>query len=78
MNLSKNEVLAHYGYSKEALRKEGETGTGIWDKEEAFMRLDSLPEFMKFVDDTKKVRVIFEYDPDYPKALLITEATLKV
>ena len=78
MNPSRNEVLAHYGYSMEELRKEGEVGTGIWNKEEAFVRLGSLPDFMKFVDSTKKARIIFEYDPDYPKALLITRADLAV
>ena len=62
----------------EELRKEGEVGTGIWNKEEAFVRLGSLPDFMKFVDSTKKARIIFEYDPDYPKALLITRADLAV
>ena len=54
MDPSRNEVLAHYGYSMEELRKEGEVGTGIWNKEEAFVRLGSLPDFMKFVDSTKK------------------------
>lgn len=78
MEPSTAEVLAHYGYSMEELRKEGEVGTGIWNKEEAFVRLGSLPDFMKFVDSTKKARIIFEYDPDYPKALLIARADLAV
>lgn len=33
---------------------------------------------MNFVDDTKKIWITFEHDPDYPTALLLTEAKLKV
>lgn len=70
-------ALSHYGHDQiETL--EAPFGIGVWPREEALERIKALPDFMKFADDTKKVRITFEYDPDFPKALLITEATLKV
>lgn len=70
------QALMHYGHDLDELEtKDYEIGT--WPKESAIERLKSLPGFMGFVDDTKKVRITFEYDPDYPTALLLVEASMK-
>lgn len=70
------QALMHYGHDLDELEtKDPEIGT--WPKEKAMERLKSLPDFMDFVDDTKKVRITFEYDPDYPTALLLVEARMK-
>lgn len=70
------QALMHYGHDLDELEtKDPEIGT--WPKEKAMERLKSLPDFMDFVDDTKKVRITFEYDPDYPTALLLVEASMK-
>ena len=75
----KTETLLHYGYSIfMGTSAAPNTGVGVWDKADAFKRLAAIADFMKFVDDKQKVRITFEYDPDYPTALLITEATLKL
>lgn len=75
----KTEALLHYGYSIfMGTSAVPNTGVGVWDKADAFKRLAAIADFMKFVDDKQKVRITFEYDPDYPTALLITEATLKL
>lgn len=69
-------ALEHYGHDLDELEtKDPEIGT--WPKEKAMERLKSLPDFMDFVDDTKNVRITFEYDPDYPTALLLVEAEMK-
>lgn len=70
------QALMHYGHDLDELEtRDHEIGT--WPKESAIERLKSLPDFMDFVDDTKKVRITFEYDPDYPTALLLVEARMK-
>lgn len=69
-------ALEHYGHDLSELEtRDPEIGT--WPKESAMERLKSLPDFMDFVDDTKKVRITFEYDPDYPTALFLAEVEMK-
>lgn len=68
--------MEHYGHDPKSLDRPGVT-VGFWPREKAMERLKSLPNFMNFVDDTKKVRITFEYDPDYPTALLLVEAEMK-
>ncbi len=43
---------------------------GNWEKDDAFERLAFLPELIPYLDKSKKVKIIFDYDPDYPRALL--------
>ena len=58
------QALMHYGHDLDELEtKDPEIGT--WPKESGF------------VDDTKKVRITFEYDPDYPIALFLAEVEMK-
>ena len=68
-----DEILAHYGYAPDAAR---EYGVGIWAREDAFQRLEYLPDFMKYVNAKEKARIEFNYDPDFPAAVLITKAKL--
>lgn len=42
-----DEILAHYGYKPDVVRT---CGVGIWAKEDAFQRLEYLPDFMKYVN----------------------------
>ena len=52
-------------------------GIGVWRKEEAFQKLGDIGAFMRFVDHKAKARIEFNYDPDFPAALLITHAATK-
>jgi hypothetical protein len=71
-----DEVLKHYGYKPEEVRCNG-VGIGVWRKEEAFQKLEDIGAFMRFVDHKAKARIEFNYDPDFPAALLITHAATK-
>lgn len=75
--LDVDEVLKHYGYKLEEIYCNG-IGIGVWRKEEAFQKLGSIKEFMLAVDEKEKARIKFNYDPDFPAALLVTYVTLKV
>lgn len=61
------DALQHYGYDAE--RKSG-VFYGFWDREIALQNLIMIPESMKKIGLDKKYRIVFDYDPDYPKALL--------
>ena len=69
-------AMEHYGHDLSELETR-DPQIGTWPKEKAMERIKSLPDFMGFVDDTKKVRITFEYDPDYPTALFLVEAKMK-
>jgi hypothetical protein len=71
-----DEVLKHYGYKPEEVHCNG-VGIGVWRKEEAFQKLGDIGAFMRFVDHKAKARIEFNYDPDFPAALLITHAVTK-
>ena len=75
--LDVDEVLKHYGYKPEEVHRNG-VGCGVWRREEAFQKLSSIKEFMLVVDEKEKARIEFNYDPDFPAALLVTYVTLKV
>ena len=62
------DVLKHFGY--EGL--DGIEGIGIWPNDgTAIDRLRNLPEAIKVMGaDTRKIRVVFDYDPDFPKAII--------
>lgn len=75
--LDVDEVLKHYGYNPGEVHRNG-VGCGVWRREEAFQKLGSIKEFMLAVDEKEKARIEFNYDPDFPAALLVTYVTLKV
>ena len=70
-----DEILEHYGYKPDIVRT---CGVGIWAKEDALQRLEYLPDFIKYVNAKEKARIEFNYDPDFPAAVLITKAALTV
>lgn len=74
--LDVDEVLKHYGYKPEEIHCNG-IGIGVWRKEEAFQKLGEIGAVVRFIDHKAKARIEFNYDPDFPAALLITYATTK-
>jgi hypothetical protein len=56
------EVEKHYGYTESA------HASAYWEiNENTLERLKLLPEAL---DPKKKIRVTFDYDPDFPRALI--------
>ena len=70
------EVYRHYGYDPAELDRNG-VGVGLWPCERALEMFAKQPEELQYLSDKKKIRVVFAYDPDFPVALHITDATLK-
>lgn len=70
-----DEVLKHYGYKPEEIHCNG-IGIGVWRKEEAFQKLGEIGAVVRFIDHKAKARIEFNYDPDFPAALLITNGTI--
>jgi hypothetical protein len=66
------DVYRHYGHENEVVPGNG-VGYGIWEREDALQRLAGIKDFIKFLDPNKKIRIVFEYDPDFSMALLLTE-----
>lgn len=64
------EVMAHFGY--ETI---GEWSSTWLNKPGQIERLSKLPEFIKMLGLDKRYRIIFDYDPDYPKMLLQATAS---
>lgn len=62
------EIFRHYGYPEDTPNKG--VAVGYWEKDEAFDRLAFLPELIPYLDRSKKVQIIFDYDPDYPRTLV--------
>lgn len=59
------EVMAHFGYETA-----GEWSSTWLNKPGQIERLSELPEFIKMLGLDKRYRIIFDYDPAYPKMLL--------
>jgi len=67
------EVLEHYGYED---TMEEHVAMGFWPKESVPERIGKLSEaLLDALDFNKKIQVIFEYDPDFPKAYLRIRGT---
>lgn len=75
--LDVDEVLKHYDYKPEEIHCNG-IGIGVWRKEEAFQKLGEIGAAVRFIDHKAKAWIEFNYDPDFPAALLITYATTKM
>lgn len=71
-------AMAHFGYSGDGLGSvEAGTMTSIWPVDgnhifpPAIQRIDSLRELLEqFRDPKKKLRVMFDLDPEFPVALV--------
>lgn len=59
------EVMAHFGYEEV-----GEWHSTWLNKPGQIERLSALPEVIKMLGVDRKCRIIFDYDPNYPKMLL--------
>lgn len=59
------ETMAHFGY--ETI---GEWSSTWLNRPGQIERLSELPEFIKMLGVGKRYRIIFDYDPTYPKMLL--------
>jgi hypothetical protein len=74
--MSREEVLEHYGYGD---TKEPHVAMGFWKKDSVPERIKSLPDgLLSAIDLNKKVQIIFEYDPDFPRAFLRIKGTKDV
>ena len=69
LNLSKTEILRHFGYDPQIYSG---IQCGLWNSEQVYEEIPGLKEFQK-IHGKKKVRVILDYDPDYPKAMFRIE-----
>ena len=66
---TRDETYAHFGYE---VKHESGVGTGCWsnDGKTIMQNLRALPEILEqFSDPKKRIRVVFDYDPDFPRAL---------
>ncbi len=69
-------VLEHYGYED---TKEPHVAMGFWTKDSVPERIKNLSDgILSAIDLKKKVQVIFEYDPDFPRAFLRIKGTKDV
>ena len=61
-------ILKHYGYNGDSTAQT----IGLWPNDgTAIARLGQLPEALGLYKAEKsKIRVVFDYDPDYPRAVL--------
>lgn len=67
-SLNRDEVLRHFGYNPQ----EAAPSLGLWKNDgTAISRLQCLPEVIRlYGEETQKIRIVFDYDPDFSKALL--------
>lgn len=66
--LNSEKVREHYGYEES---EEPGVWQGFWPKETVSERIKELPDVLTdILDFNKKTQVIFEYDPDFPRAYL--------
>jgi len=66
---ARDETYAHFGYE---VKHEPGVGAGCWpnDGKTIMQNLRALPEVLEqFSDPKKRIRVVFDYDPDFPRAL---------
>ena len=61
------DTLRHFGYLES--RKESEWHQH-WDKSEYLKKLLFLPEFINIELKHEKFKMVLDYDPDYPNALI--------
>lgn len=59
------DVWAHFGYTEI-----GEYHRSWHNTPEQIERLASLPEILRMIGMQNRIKVTFDYDPDYPRLLL--------
>ncbi len=60
-------TLRHFGYSE--IQEESEWRQH-WDKSEYLKKLLFMPEFINIELKHEKFKMVLDYDPDYPNALI--------
>lgn len=67
-DIRREDVFGHFGY----LEDDYAPSVGIWPNNDGTLsRLGGLPEVLQsFGGAQKKIRIVFDYDPNFPKALL--------
>ena len=74
----KEAVLKHFGYDWRPCKKKGPWALVFGPQARQWSGSRRCLTSWSLWTGRKKARVIFEYDPDFPTALLITQAALKV
>lgn len=66
-HISPKDVFEHYGYEYDNPLH----GVGLWSNETVIKRLENLSSLVEqYAYGKQKVKIIFDYDPDFPRALL--------
>lgn len=66
-HINTKDVFEHYGYEYDNPLH----GVGLWPNETVIQRLENLPAiFEQYGYEKRKVKIILDYDPDFPRALL--------
>ena len=67
-DICREDVLKHFGYSE----ADCAPSVGIWPNNDGTLsRLGRLPEVLQsFGGAQKKIRIVFDYDQNFPKALI--------
>lgn len=60
-------TLEHFGYTESDVRQEG-LWVGLWKVEDGI--LDKLRKLPDVLDEKQKVRIVFDYDPNFPRAVI--------
>lgn len=66
-DVSRKQILEHFGYTESDVRQEG-LWVGLWKVEDGI--LDKLRKLPDVLDEKQKVRIIFDYDPNFPRAVI--------
>ena len=67
--LDKEATMRHFGYDPQIYRG---MQCGLWESNKVYEEIPGLEGFQK-IHGRKKVRVILDYDPDFPKAMFRVE-----
>lgn len=74
-HMNSNAIIKYYGYAPEVVNAPG-IYLGFWPNEDGvFNGLAKLPELL---DRKQKVRIVFDYDPDFPSAMIQVRGVLPV
>lgn len=69
-NQEKEDILKHFGYDPKIYRYM--QNCGWWLAERVYKEIPSLESYQELTGK-KKIRVVLDYDPDYPRAMFRIE-----
>ena len=67
--LDKEATMRHFGYDPKVYK---DLQVGWWPAEKVFMEIPTLKDYERLIGN-KKIRVVLDYDPDYPRAMFRIE-----